>query len=87
MKKKKIDSLNRAVQKDLHALDKVTEYVSASVLFFMKSWNYRTIEQYELEGTFKDHLVQPPVPWAGISFTRSGCLKPCPIIAWVLSGQ
>ncbi|KAK4810814.1 LOW QUALITY PROTEIN: hypothetical protein QYF61_008786 [Mycteria americana] len=30
----------------------------------------RIIEWFQLERTFKDHLVQPPLPWAGTSFTR-----------------
>jgi len=41
-------------------------------------------EWFGLEGTFKDHLVQPPLPWAGTYFTRSSCSKPCPTWPWTL---
>lgn len=35
-----------------------------------------------VEGDIKDHLVPPCLPWAEISSTRAGCLKPHP--AWSL---
>ena len=45
------------------------------------------IERFGLEGTFKDHLVRPPLPWAGTSFTRSGCSKTWPTWPWTLPGM
>lgn len=42
-----------------------------SLEMFMKIeiWNHRIIERFGLEETFKYHLVHPPVPQAGTSFT------------------
>lgn len=41
-------------------------------------WNHRITECFGLEGTFRHHLVQPSLPWAGSSSTISGFSKPCP---------
>jgi len=46
--------------------------------------NVRIIEQFGLEETFKGHLVQTPVQWAGTSSTRWSCSEPCQIWPWIL---
>ena len=35
----------------------------------------------------KDHLVPPPLPWAGTPSTRPGCSKPHPTWPWTLPGM
>ena len=34
-----------------------------------------------------DHLVPPPLPWAGTPSTRPGCSKPRPTWAWTFPGR
>jgi len=44
------------------------------------------IESFELEGTPRGHLVQPPPQRAGTPLTRSGCSEPCPTWSWMFPG-
>jgi len=40
-----------------------------------------------LEGTFKDHLVPIPLPWAGTPSTKPGCSKSHQTLPWTLPGR
>jgi len=62
---------------DLTILE-VFSNLSDSVILFLQPEQlpdpcHTIIEWFGLEGTFKGHLVQPPLQRAGTSSTRSGC--------------
>lgn len=44
----------------------------------LDSYIHKIIEWFWSQGTFKDHVVPTPLPWAGISSARSRCSKTYP---------